>query len=260
MTNLPEHLPYKMDRTVVIHAAPETVFRFFTDSARWAKWWGAGSTIDPRPGGKVYILHPGAVEVSGEVLEISPPERIVFTYGFATGKPIPPGSSRVTIRLESVASGTRLQLQHEFSEAAPRDEHIQGWRFQLSLFSNVVANEAFANAANVVDDWYAAWIISDEQARREALAKIVTPGIQFRDRFSLLNGIDDLTSHIGASHRFMPGFRLERKGDVRHCQGTVLSDWIAIGPDGQPRMSGTSVIAFRPDVRIESVTSVANAG
>ena len=196
------------------------------------------------------------MEVSGEVLEISPPERIVFTYGFATGKPIPPGSSRVTILLEAVPSGTRLQLKHEFAEAAPRDEHIQGWRFQLSLFSNVVANEVYANAASVVDDWFGAWIIADEQARQTALAKIVTPGIQFRDRFSLLEGMDDLTAHIGASQRFMPGMRLERKGDIRHCQGTVLADWIAIGPDGQPRMNGTNVFIFGPDVRIESVTGI----
>ena len=192
-------LPYKLDRTVVIHAAPETVFRFFTDSARWAKWWGTGSTIDPHPGGKVFILHPGAVEVSGEVLEISPPTRIVFTYGFASGKPIPSGSSRVTILLEAVPSGTRLQLLHEFAEAAPRDEHIQGWRFQLSLFSNVVANEVYANAASVVDQWFAAWIISDEQARQKSLEQFVTPTIRFRDRFSLLDGIRD---HLLVHHQF----------------------------------------------------------
>jgi hypothetical protein len=130
----------------------------------------------------------------------------------------------------------------------------------LSLFSNVAANEVYSNAASVVDDWFAAWIISDEQARQKALAKIVTPGIQFRDRFSLLDGIDDLTSHIGASQRFMPGFRLERKGDVRHCQGTVLADWVARSSDGQERMSGTSVFNFGPDVRIESVTGLSNVG
>jgi hypothetical protein len=111
-----------------------------------------------------------------------------------------------------------------------------------------------------VDDWFAAWIIADEQARQMALAKIVTPDIQVRDRFSLLNGIDDLTSHIAASQRFMTGFRWERKGDIRHCQGTALADWIAIGPDGQPRMNGTNVFIFGPDVRIQSVTGIANAG
>ena len=72
-------LPYHLDRTVVIKAHPEAVFRFFTDSARWASWWGAGSTIDPAPGGKVYIRHPNGVEVLGEVLDLRQPERIVFT-------------------------------------------------------------------------------------------------------------------------------------------------------------------------------------
>ena len=252
-------LPYAMDRTVVIHASPETVFRFFTDSARWAKWWGTGSTIDAQPGGKIYVRHPGAVEALGEVVEIDAPKRIVFSYGYATGKPIPPGSSRVTIRLEPVPHGTRLHLLHEFAEVAPRDEHIQGWRFQLSLFSNVVANEAFANAASVVDQWFAAWIVPDDKAREASLAKLVTPEIRFRDRFSLLDSIADLSAHIGASQRFMPGMSLERKGNIRHCQGTVLADWVArSSEDGQVKMSGTSVFVFAPDVKIKSVTSVSN--
>ena len=49
-TSLPP-LPHSLDRTVTIQAPPETVFRFFQDSARWARWWGAGSTIDPKVGG-----------------------------------------------------------------------------------------------------------------------------------------------------------------------------------------------------------------
>src|SRR5436190_13472020 len=98
-------LPHKLDRTVVIVARPETVFRFFTDSVRWASWWGAGSTIDATPGGKVYIRHPNGIEASGEVLELNPPERFVFTYGFASGKPMAPGSSRVTISLAPDGAG-----------------------------------------------------------------------------------------------------------------------------------------------------------
>jgi uncharacterized protein YndB with AHSA1/START domain len=251
-------LPYHLNRTVVIKAKPETVFRFFTDSARWASWWGAGSTIDARPGGKVYIRHPNGIESLGEVLEVREPERIVFTYGFASGKPIPPGSSRVTIHIDPDEAGTRLHLLHEFPEAAPRDEHVQGWRFQLSLFGNVIANEVYADAGNAVDVWYAAWVVADEQARQETLARIVTPGIRFRDRFSLLDGLADLTAHIGAAQRFMPGIGLQRKGDVRHCQGTVLADWIAAGSDGKERMSGTSVFVFSPDGRIDSVTGFTN--
>jgi uncharacterized protein YndB with AHSA1/START domain len=254
---MPE-LPYQLDRTILIKAEPETVFQFFTDSARWAGWWGAGSTIDARPGGKVYIRHPNGVETLGEVLEVHAPERIAFTYGFASGKPIPPGASRVTIQLEPDEAGTRLQLRHEFAEAGPRDEHVQGWRFQLSLFANVVANETYAHAASTVDAWFAAWMVADEQAREEALAKIVTPGIRFNDRFSVLDGMADLMAHIGASQRFMPGIGLRRKGDVRHCQGAVLADWIAAGSDGVERMSGTSLLVFRKDGRIDSVVGFTN--
>ena len=33
-------LPFQLDRTVRIQARPDTVFTFFTDSDRWASWWG----------------------------------------------------------------------------------------------------------------------------------------------------------------------------------------------------------------------------
>ena len=153
-------LPYHLDRTVQLTRVPETVFRFFTDSARWANRWGAGSTIDATPGGKVYIRHANGIESLGEVLEVHAPERIVFLR-FLERQPdsasevhASPSSLRRTI------PGTRLHLLHEFAEAGPRDEHIQGWRFQLSLFGNAVANEVFADAAQVVDDWFLAWMIT----------------------------------------------------------------------------------------------------
>jgi uncharacterized protein YndB with AHSA1/START domain len=254
---MPE-LPYDLQRTVLIKARPETVFRFFTDSARWASWWGAGSTIDATPGGKVYIRHPNGIVSSGEVLEIDPPDRIAFTYGFESGNPIPPGSSRVTIWLEPESGGTRLRLVHEFGEPGPRDAHVQGWRFQLALFSNAVANEVNANAAGAVDAWFGAWVIADDAAREEALAAIVTPRVSFRDRYSLLEGLEDLLADTSATQRFMPGIRMERKGDVRHCQGVVLSDWVAVDGEKKVLMSGTNVFVFGPEGKIESVVGVAD--
>lgn len=249
------HLPYRLDRTVVIQAPRETVFRYFTDSTRWAAWWGAGSTIEPRPGGKMYIRHPNGVETVGEVLEVLSPERIVFTYGFASGKPVPPGASRVTVELEREGAGTRLHLGHEFADESARNEHVQGWRFQLSLFSNVVTNEAHAGADQVVDSWFGAWAEADETQRAGVLGRIAAPGIRFRDRFSLLDGTADLMAHISASLRFMPGMRLQRQGEIRHCQGTLLADWAAVANDGQQRASGTSVFTLAGDGRIEGVTS-----
>jgi uncharacterized protein YndB with AHSA1/START domain len=251
-------LSYRLDRSVAIQATPETVFGFFTDSARWAKWWGAGSTIDAKPGGKLLIRHPGGVETVGEVIEVLPPERIVFTYGYASGKPIPPGGSRVTIRLEPDGQGTRLHLLHELADAAARDLHVQGWRFQLSLFANLVADEVYAGAGEVVDAWFDAWALTDDRMRQDAFTRIAAADVRFRDRFSLLDGLADLTAHAGAAQRFMPGVRLERRGEIRHSHGMVLADWFAAARDGQERMSGTSLFVMAPDGRINSVTGFAN--
>ena len=247
-------LPYTLDRSVTIRATPETVFRFFTDSARWAAWWGAGSTIDPRPGGRVFIRYANGTEASGEVLELSAPARVVFTFGYASGKPMPPGSSRVTIRLADHEEGTRVILTHEFAEEAVRNEHVQGWRYQLSLFANVVADEANAQAAEAIDVWFRAWSIADDADRESVLRAIVEPGVRFRDRFSAVEGLSEIVPHLGAAQRFMPGLRLQRQGEIRHCQGIVLAEWIAVSPDGQQRAAGTNVFTFDATGQIESIT------
>ena len=249
-------LPHRLDRTVVIGAGRETVFRYFTDSERWAHWWGAGSSIDARPGGRVLIRYPNGVEVSGEVLDVAAPERIVFTYGYASGNPIPPGSSRVTIRLEPCEGGTKVHLSHEFAEAPVRDAHVPGWRFQLSVFANVVSDEVHAGAEGIADRWFSAWAIAEDAEREKALVHLVMPNVRFRDRFALIDGAAELSAHVAASIRFMPGIRMQRKGAVRHCQGVMLADWVALGSDGAERMRGTNVFVLAPDGRIESVTGL----
>jgi uncharacterized protein YndB with AHSA1/START domain len=247
-------LMHVLDRTVTIGAPPQTVFRYFTNVDRWASWWGKGSTIDARPGGTMYIRYPDGTEVSGQVVEVAAPDRIVFTYGFNSGKPIPPGASRVTIELAPIDEGTRLTLVHEFADNIVRDEHVQGWRYQLSVFANVVTDELHATAGDLVDGWFDAWAETDAATRADRLAAIASPDVRMHDRYSCIDGAGELTHHIAASQRFMPGFRLQRSGDPRHCQGVVLADWTASGPDGQVRAQGSSVFALGADGKIASVT------
>ena len=244
----------RLDRTIVIHARPATVFEFFTNTEDWASWWGAGSRIDARPGGQLLLRAPTGVEVTGEVIDLRAPERIVFTYGYASGNLIPPGGSQVTIRLDSHPAGTLLQLTHEFTDAEARDQHVQGWRFQLSLFANAVANKVNAAAADTVDRWFAAWSDPQTTSREATLATITSDVTGFYDRFSSIVGPDDLKAHLAAVHQFMPGMRLERRGDVRHCQSRVLADWVALGSDGQERGRGTNLFVLDADSRIAEVT------
>jgi len=213
-------LDFVLDRSVTIAARRETVFRYFTDSERFAAWWGAGSRIEPRPGGAVEIRFPNAIVAGGEVLEIAPPERIVFSYGFASGQPIPKGASRVTIRLEETARGTLVKLVHELPNAEVRDEHVQGWRYQLAVFANVVAREAHADAGSLADRFFACWGETDAAQRRAALAALAAPDLS------------------------------------RQCQGTALVDWTVAGPDGSERAKGTHVFELTPDGRVARVTGL----
>jgi uncharacterized protein YndB with AHSA1/START domain len=254
MTTLDHHL----ERTVLIRARREAVFAYFTDSARFAAWWGAGSTVDGRPGGAIRIRYPNGATASGEMLEVRPPERVVFTYGYDDpAKPIPPGGSRVTVTLEETPEGTLLRLRHDLGDAATRDAHVQGWRYQLAVFANVAAGEAHAGAADAIDRFFAAWSEPDPARRASALAAVAVPDVTFRDAWSCTAGVEDLNAHLAAVQAHMAGTRLVRDGDVRQCQGTALAGWVARGPDGGEKARGTNVFDLAPDGRIARVVGIA---
>jgi uncharacterized protein YndB with AHSA1/START domain len=244
-------LPHSLERSVLICAQRDTVFRYFTDSARFAAWWGEGSSIDGRRGGAVRIRYPDGSTASGEVLEVVAGERIVFTYGYDDpAKPIPPGASRVTIMLEERADGTLVRLRHDVADAAVRDVHVPGWRYQLSRFANVVAGEQHAAAGDVADRWFAAWSAEDPASRRTALAAATTETVAFRDAFGCTDGRGELEAHIAAARVHLPGVAMAREGEVRQCQGTALVDWVARAPGGAESARGTNVFELAPDGRI----------
>jgi uncharacterized protein YndB with AHSA1/START domain len=251
-------LSHPLTRTVVIRARPEIVFRFFTDSTRFASWWGAGSTIDPTLGGEVRIILPGGVEVSGKLVELRPPELVSFTYGYETGHPelIPPGGSLVTLRLEPHPEGTMLRLRHDFATVEAREAHVAGWRYQLALFANVVAREAHGGAEALVDRYFAVWSEPDSAKRLAELTELGTAELLFRDGFGATASPADLADHIGAAQVHMPGLRLERTGALRQCQGTGVADWVARAPDGTVKAKGSNVFDFAPDGRLTRVVGL----
>ena len=162
------------------------------------------------------------------------------------------GASRVTIALSTKDSATQLDLTHDFREADVRDQHVQGWRYQLSMFSNLVANDLHANAADAIDAWFAAWSDPDAASRARTLSRVCIPEVEFRDRHSALTGIEDLVAHAGAALHYNPS-KLERRGALRHCQGMVLADWRAVA-NGTTTSEGTNVFILAPNDMIEWVT------
>ncbi len=104
-----------------IAASPPTVFAFFTDAERWTAWQGVGGKVDARAGGALRVIMPDAAAASGQFLEVVPPRRIVFTWGWeGNGIPVPPGSSIVTVELEPADGGTMVRLDPQRTAARRR--------------------------------------------------------------------------------------------------------------------------------------------
>jgi uncharacterized protein YndB with AHSA1/START domain len=236
------------------------VFRYFTDSERFARWWGAGSSIEPSPGGRVRIRYPNAVVVTGEVVAIEPPRRIVFTYAYGengghedAARNDRGDATLVTVALDAVPDGTRVRLRHEFSSEKVRNQHVQGWRYQLAMFSRVVSEEAQAAAAERVDAFLRAWGEPDAAERRALLRSCAAEGIAFRDAFSATEGIEELLANLEAVRMHMPGMSLARAGDVRLAHGTALVAWTARREGGEEAGRGENVVDFDADGRIARV-------
>src|SRR5881397_4173340 len=119
-----------------IEARPETVFAFLTDPDKMTRWKGDSAQLDPRPGG-VYRVQIGQAVVVGEFVELDPPRRVVFTWGWEGNDAVPPGSSTVEIDLQPMGSGTRLRLVHRGLPQEAVASHTEGWDYFMPRLTDV---------------------------------------------------------------------------------------------------------------------------
>jgi uncharacterized protein YndB with AHSA1/START domain len=116
---------------VLVEADPAEVYEYFTRAEAMISWMGQYAHLDPRPGGRVAIDINGAA-VRGEYQELDPPNRIVFSWGFAGSDELPPGTSRVEVRLVREGQATRVYLIHSGLPELERAKHEQGWHHFLA--------------------------------------------------------------------------------------------------------------------------------
>jgi uncharacterized protein YndB with AHSA1/START domain len=118
--------------SVYIAAQPETVFPYFTDPGRYVQWMGSDATLQPVPGGTYRIHMSDGVEAAGEFIEVDPPRRLVFTWGWTHDPAVPPGTTRVVVTLHAEHGGTRVILRHHgLPDDGQRDHHRKGWEVYL---------------------------------------------------------------------------------------------------------------------------------
>jgi uncharacterized protein YndB with AHSA1/START domain len=131
-------------REIDIAASPETVFAFFVDQAKLTRWLAVEATLDARPGGICHQVHEGRpgqgpFHMHGEFVELDPPNRVVFSWGFTEPEiGVPPGASTVEVTLSPSGAGTRVRLVHRGLPVAEIDSHSGGWTVMLDRLRAVV--------------------------------------------------------------------------------------------------------------------------
>jgi uncharacterized protein YndB with AHSA1/START domain len=117
-----------VEREIRIEAAPEVVFPYFTDPDKMLRWKGREAKLEPTPGGVYRVELNDRDTAVGEYVEIDPPRRVVFTWGWAGNDGVPPGSSTVEITLTPDGDATVVRLTHRgLPDENAIEQHAHGW-------------------------------------------------------------------------------------------------------------------------------------
>ncbi len=142
-----ERVRERLDTSVTIKAAPETVWDHLVDAQHLGAWFAERVAIDPAPGGAFVFggrYTPGApVAVQGVIRRLRSSQELRFTW------PIDGVESVVTMTLTASGGGTRVELMHHAFErigvgaAKIYDEFAGGWdQRELLALKRVVDGRA----------------------------------------------------------------------------------------------------------------------
>jgi uncharacterized protein YndB with AHSA1/START domain len=123
-----------------VAAPPEVVFDYFVDPEKMQRWFGSRVQLQPRSGGPVAVdINPQA-RARGAYLEVEPPSRVVFSFGWEDDQNVPPGSTTVEVTLVRDGDGTHVRLVHRgLKTPEMREQHHHGWELYVARLSVAAA-------------------------------------------------------------------------------------------------------------------------
>jgi uncharacterized protein YndB with AHSA1/START domain len=132
-----------------IPASREAVFRAWTDPDVVRQWFGArgGSTLhadmDVRVGGRYRLdmeSSLGTGSIFGEYLEVTPPERLVYTFRWDR-VPVAIPDTQVTVEFLELEAATEVVITHERQPSRAVSEfHAWGWDGSLEKLAALFGN------------------------------------------------------------------------------------------------------------------------
>jgi uncharacterized protein YndB with AHSA1/START domain len=145
----PDRDVLRMERT--FNAPARVVFDAWTSAEVLRRWWPAGSDwetpvaeVDPRVGGglRLVMRSPDGEEFggSGEYIEITPPERLVFTWTW-DGHEKHEGTQLVEVEFGEREDGTTAVVltNRGLPDEESRRSHREGWAASFDNLDRVLA-------------------------------------------------------------------------------------------------------------------------
>ena len=127
---------------IYIAASAETVWKAVLDGEFTRQYWERENVSDWIPGSRWEHRRTdgGQVLILGEVLESSPPSRLVLTWADPSDRLRKAHHSRVTFEIEPVADMVRLRITHDDLERGSDMERkiTQGWPRVLSSLKSLL--------------------------------------------------------------------------------------------------------------------------
>jgi uncharacterized protein YndB with AHSA1/START domain len=121
------------EQQVVLNAPMAEVYRHLTTVDGLLKWMAVDAVVEPVPGGRLQWTHENGATMIGRFIELDPPHRLMFAYGWKDDlMGVPPESTTVEINLEEADGRTTLSLAHRSIPSDVVDDHMRGWTFFLS--------------------------------------------------------------------------------------------------------------------------------
>lgn len=141
-----------VERAIEIDASPETVWGLLTNPAEATRWMGLSAEFDLRPGGGYRVEVLSGNIARGEFVEIDPPHRLVYTFGWENRvSEVVPGSSTVEFELIPNGESTIVQFRHyDLPTSDSSARHGHGWDHYLGRLA-----VAAAGGDPGVDPWLA---------------------------------------------------------------------------------------------------------
>jgi uncharacterized protein YndB with AHSA1/START domain len=127
---------------IYIAAAAETVWKALLDGEFTRQYWEHENVSDWTPGSpwEHRRADSGTVAILGEVLEASPPKRLVITWADPSDRLQKTRHSRVTFEIQPVADMVRLTITHDDLERGSDMERTisHGWPRVLSSLKSLL--------------------------------------------------------------------------------------------------------------------------